>query len=282
MDAIDAILDKVEYLPPLPRQVPQLLELLGKEEVDADEVVTLIAFDPTLTTNVMRLCNSVHFGSSRPVTDLQEAVLRLGFNEVYQLVLILSTVDTLTPAQESYGFETADLWKHSVITALAAKTMAKDRGDDDNMAFTAGLLHDVGKVVLAHALKDTYKKLLDDVQQSQMSMLEAEKKFLGVQHAEVGGRILARWKFSAHLVAGVWFHHEPILAQPYEKLAAYMYLANMVAYFMGFGYGYLPFAFRGRADALQILGMDAAELPTYMLKTFETLESVKALVDFTS
>ncbi|MCX6885034.1 MAG: HDOD domain-containing protein [Verrucomicrobia bacterium] len=282
MDALDALINKVGYLPPLPQQVPQMLELLRKDEVDSDQVVTLIAHDPSLTANVMRLCNSVMFGAATPATDLHEAVLRLGFREVCQLVLVISTASTLMPPQKAYGLEASELWKHSVATALAAKTIATDLGDDANMAFTAGLLHDVGKVILARALEDTYATLLSDVEQTMIPMVEAEKKLLGFQHAEVGGRMLARWKFSAPLVAGVWFHHDPIKAHPHERLAAYVFLGNMIAYFMGHGYGHLAFAFRGRAEALEILNIQPEALPHYMLQTFEALEDVKGLLNFGS
>lgn len=280
MDAIDTMISRVTHLPPFPPQVPQLLDLLRKEDVEASEVVTLISYDPGLTANVMRLCNSVFFGSGRPAADLDEAVLRLGFDEVYQLVLVLSSAGVLMPGQKGYGFEPAELWKHSVVSALAAKVMARDKGDEDNVAFTAGLLHDVGKVVLAQALEDSYHQLVSEVQDAQSPLLETEKKLLGVQHAEIGGRMLARWKFSAPIVTAVWSHHEPALAGPHKKLASYMYLANMVAYFMGYGYGHVAFALRGRAEALEITGIEAPELPKYMLETFESLEKVKSLLNF--
>jgi putative nucleotidyltransferase with HDIG domain len=274
------MINKVTHLPPFPPEVPQLLELLRKEDVEAGDVVTLISYDPGLTANVMRLCNSVFFGSARPAADLEEAVLRLGFDEVYQLVLVLSSASALMPGQKGYGLEPTELWKHSVVSALAAKVMARDRGDEDNIAFTAGLLHDVGKVVLAQALDESYARLMQEVQDSQSPLLETEKKLLGVQHAEVGGRMLARWKFSSQIVAAVWSHHDPAMAGPHKKLASYMYLANMVAYFMGYGYGHVAFAMRGRAEALEITGMQPSDLPRYMLETFDNLEKVKGLLNF--
>jgi putative nucleotidyltransferase with HDIG domain len=280
MDALDALINRVGYLPPFPQHVPKLLELLRKEEVDTDAVVTIIAHDPTLTTNVMRLCNSVMFGAATPASDLHEAIMRLGFKEVCQLVLVISSASTLMPGQKEYGLETGELWKHSVATALAAKIIAEAVDEDANLAFTAGLLHDVGKVILARALEGVYANLFAEVEQSQTAVVEAEKKMLGFQHAEVGGRMLARWKFSAPLVAGVWFHHDPARAHPHQRLAACVFLGNMIAYFMGHGYGHLAFAFRGRAEALDILGIEASALPHYMLSTFEAMESLKELLQF--
>jgi len=280
MDALDALINRVGYLPPFPQQVPQLLALLRKDDIDMEQVVTIIAHDPTLTANVMRLCNSVMFGAATPACDLHEAVMRLGFKEVCQLVLVISSASTLMPGQKSYGLETGELWKHSVASALAARTVAEAVGDDSSLAFTAGLLHDVGKVILARALEGVYTNLFAEVEQTQTALVEAEKKMLGFQHAEVGGRMLARWKFSAPLVAGVWFHHDPARAHPHQRLAACVFLGNMIAYFMGHGYGRLAFAFRGRAEALDILGIQATDLPHYMLTTFESMENLKELLNF--
>lgn len=282
MEALDRIIDKVTHLPPFPRNVPQLLEALGEPDVDADRVVSLIQYDPALTANVMRLCNSVIFGGARPANDLHEAVLRVGLNEVYQLVLAVSCAKMLGLPQKGYGLDPGELWKHSVATAVAAKLLAVDRGDDPNLVFTAGILHDIGKVVLASALETTYGELIRDIEQQQHSLLEAEKKVLGVQHAEVGGRVLARWKFSAGLVASVWFHHDPLLASTHSKLASYVYVGNMIAYFLGQGYGHLAFAMRGRAESLELLEIAPSDLPNYMIRTVEGLKAVEGLLSLGS
>ncbi len=280
MNLLDQVIDKASYLPVFPQNVPQLLDLLDKPEIDADEVVNLIAFDPSLTTNVMRLCNSVRLGGGSPATDLHEAVIRLGFQEVYQLVVALSSAKVLMPPQKGYGLDATELWQHSVATALAAKSLAEQTGEDASLLFTAGLLHDIGKVVLAQTLETKYAGLLAEITENQHSLLEAEKKLLGVQHAELGGRLLARWNFSALTVASVWFHHDPALAQPHARLASHVYLANMIAHFMGHGYGHLPFAMRGRAEALELAGVTAQDLPRHMIQTFENLELLRDLLYF--
>lgn len=278
VDLLDQIIDKVTHLPPFPKNVPQLLDRLGEQDVDADKVVELIQYDPALTANVMRLCNSALHASAHPANDLHEAVLRIGLNEVYQLVLAVACAKTLSLPQKGYGIDAGELWKHSIVTALAAKLLAQDRGDDPNLVFTAGILHDIGKVMLASALEQTYGDLIRQIEQQQHSLLEAEKEMLGVQHAEIGGRVLARWKFSPGLVAAVCYHHDPASAGAHSKLASYVYVANMIAYFLGYGYGHLAFAMRGRAESLDILEVSAAELPKYMIRTVESLGTVQGIL----
>ena len=277
MQELDDYINKVKHLPPAPRILPELLTLLRQDDVDSGRVVSLLAYDPSLTANVLKLSNSAFFGAATAATDLNEAITRLGFQQVYQLVAAVSGARALTPAQKSYGLDAGELWKHSVAAAIAAQLIAKKLGDDESLVFTATLLHDIGKIVLTDALEHIYGKLLDESQKEQASLLEMEKKLLGVQHAEIGGRLLARWKFPANLVSAVWFHHQPKAAEPHQRLASYVYLGNMIAYFMGHGYGHQAFALRGRTDALEILELSPDSLPRFMIQTFDKLQLVETL-----
>jgi putative nucleotidyltransferase with HDIG domain len=276
--SLDAYIDKVTSLPPAPIILPQLLHLLHKPDVDSSRVVELIECDPALTAAVLRLSNSAFFASSTAVSDLLEAVVRMGFGRVYELVVAIVGARSMRPAQKGYGIDEGELWKHSVATALAAKCMARVHGADESLVFTAAILHDIGKIVLAQALEQSYTKLVKEVQVNQASLLESEAAILGVQHAEIGGRLLARWNFPDSLVAAVWNHHNPAAAVGYEQLAAFVYLGNMVAHFMGFGYGHQALVLRGRAEALSLADIKAQELPHYMIETFGMFNEMQALI----
>lgn len=277
MQVIDDYINNVRFLPAAPRVVPELMKLLNQTDVDSSKVVKLISFDPALTANVLRICNSAYFGSASPTSDLQEAVTRLGFQQVYQLVAAATGARMLGAAQPGYGLNQGELWKHSVAVAVTAQLMAKKLGDDDNLAFTAGLLHDLGKIILSQALETVYPKLVKETEINQQSLLESEKKLLGVQHAEVGARLLERWKFPPNIVSAVWFHHTPKGAGKHQRLAAYIYIADMIAHFMGHGYGYLAFALRGRSDALTILGLTSESIPEFLMESFDQMHTVEAL-----
>jgi putative nucleotidyltransferase with HDIG domain len=277
MQELDDYINKVKHLPPAPVVLPQLLPLLNQPDIDCSRVAEVITYDQSLTAAVIQTCNSAYFAGRSPVEDIQEAIQRLGFREVYQIVLAVSGARVLGPAQKGYGIAEGELWRHAVCTAVAAQLMADDKGEDTSVVFTAALMHDVGKLVLAGALESIYAKVVGETELNQYSLLETEKKLLGVQHAEVGGRLLARWKFPANLVSAVWFHHQPEAAKPHERLASYVYLGNMIAHFMGYGFGHQAFALRGRAEALEILGLTADDLARYMMKTLEKFEEVQKL-----
>jgi putative nucleotidyltransferase with HDIG domain len=277
MPEIDDYIKNVRNLPPAPRVVPELMRLLKEHDVDSSQIVKLISYDPSLTANVLRICNSVYFGAAVPTSDLQEAVTRLGFQQVYQLVAAATGAKLLNASQPGYGMDQGELWKHSVAAAVAAQLMARKVGDDESLAFTATLLHDIGKIVLTHSLSGVYQKLIQETEQKQQPLVDAEKKLLGTNHAEVGSQLLSQWKFPANVTQAIWFHHNPQAAGPHQRLASYVYLGNLVSYFMGLGYGHVAFAMRGRAEALTLLGLTPKCIPQFMLETFEQMHVIEAL-----
>jgi putative nucleotidyltransferase with HDIG domain len=276
--SLDAYIDRVTNLPPAPVILPQLLTLLHEPDVDSTRVVDLIACDTALTAAVLRLCNSAFLAAATPASTLLEGVLRLGFNRVFELVVAILGARTLRRPQKGYGIDQGELWRHSVATALAARSMARDHDVDPSLAFTAAILHDLGKIVLAQALEQSYSQLVHQIQANQASLLESEAAILGVQHAQIGGRLLARWNFPDPLVAAVWNHHDPATAAGFEQLTSLVYLGNMISHFMGFGYGHQAFALRGRAEALSLAGIKPQELPQYMIETFDRLGELEAMV----
>ncbi|HTH48879.1 MAG TPA: HDOD domain-containing protein, partial [Candidatus Limnocylindria bacterium] len=206
-----------------------------------------------------------------------QAITRLGFQQIFQLVAAICGGRTITPKQPGYGLDTGELWRHSVVAAVAAQVIAHDTDVNETAAFTAGLLHDIGKIVLSQALEGRYAAVLEEVETHHRSLSDAEKHLLGVQHAEVGARLLERWEFPPNLVASVCFHLDPAAAAPHERIAACVYLGNVISNFMGHGYGHYAFAVRGQADSLKILGLDANALPYYMIRTQERYAEIEAL-----
>jgi putative nucleotidyltransferase with HDIG domain len=282
MSQLDDYIDRIKQLPPAPKVLPQLLQLLGSDDTDTTRVVQLIQYDPALAASVLRASNTTAFGGGRRVADLGEAIFRLGFGTVFQLVVAVSASKSLKPSQKGYGMEEGDLWQHSVTTGVAARLIARQVGQDENVAFTGGLLHDLGKVVLSVNLEAKYADLLRLVEKENRSIMEAEKELLGFHHAELGARIMERWNFPPNVVLSVRFHHTPSAAEPYQKLAAIIYLANFIAYSLGHGYGHSAFAFRAQEQVFQILGLQPAGLVRLIalardeFQTIETLFQIKS------
>lgn len=277
MSSIDDYLSRVKALPPAPCILPELLQLLRRSDVDADKVVNLIRYDPALTVGVLQLANSAFFGSARPAEDLDEAVTRLGFQQVYILVAAVSGARTLSPAQKGYGMPSGDLWRHSATSAVAAQIVAKDLGDDVDLVFTATLLHDIGKIILSDTLESTYSIIVQETSHNRYPLLEVEQRILGFDHAQVGGRLLAKWNFSPNLVAAIEHHHQPDHAGEHNRLAAYAHVGNLLAYALGQGYGNAAYAMEPSPAAFRILGLAESSLPDYMMHTFDQMSVIEAL-----
>jgi putative nucleotidyltransferase with HDIG domain len=275
MQILDDYINKVKSLPPAPRLLPQLLRLLNEDDVDSGQIVDLITFDPALTAKVLQWCNSAATGLSSPVHDLSQAVALLGFNQIYRLVAVVIGEGMLRTAQRAYGIGTGELWQHSATAGLAAKVIAEKMGADADLAFTAALLHDIGKLVLNGFLEGAYEPVLNQTGASGRSFVETEKSILGVEHAEVGGRVLARWHFPDSLVQAVWHHHDPAEACPYQQLAGYVYLADLIAHCLGQAQGFQSFAVRGRPEVLEMLEITPAEIEGFILQTAAVVEQAQ-------
>jgi HD-like signal output (HDOD) protein len=148
MNRIDALLDGVSHLPPAPRVLPLLLSRLTDPDADVTEVVDLITFEPALTAKLIQICNSAFFSGGTPIDSVYEAVNRLGFRQVYQVVAAV-TGSRFFRSSGTSALDAHLLWRHSVTAAFAALFVAEAVGVASDLAFTGGLLQDLGKLILA-------------------------------------------------------------------------------------------------------------------------------------
>lgn len=226
MDNIRNYLDKVEVLPLSPTLLPKLLPKLSDVDTNFDEVVEIIAFDPALTSKLLHICNSAYFGQEFEVNSVAEAVSRVGYQAVYLLVAMING-SACFPSPSPAGVDAAKLWRHSVLTAFNAKFVAESAGADGNLLFTAGLLHDLGKIILGQEpspATDLFRGPSD------AASLLRENELFGCTHAQVGAALLERWKLPAQIVIAVRQHHEPKPAQGFDRIAACVQLGNFIAH----------------------------------------------------
>ncbi len=217
---------------PAPQILPPLLQALGKEDADLKRVADLISFDPALTARLLGFCNSAFFGLSTRIDSVPEAVHQLGFRTVYRIVAGTVGGRLLTPSQRDADNFPGSWWKHAVLTAFAAQFVADDIGAEPGAMFTAGLLHELGRVVLLQAFKGDYARLLEkEPGLTKSEVAEREMNAFGVTHAETGGRLLARWQFDAPIVSGVRFHNDPASAsdETEQRFAACVHLSDELA-----------------------------------------------------
>ena len=227
MDHVRKHLAKVEVLPPSPTLLPKLLPKLSDVDTNFDEVVEIIAIDPALTSKLLQICNSAYFGQESEVNSVADAVNRVGYQAVYLLVAMINGSGCF-PYPSPKGVDVVKLWRHSVSAAFNSKFVAESAGEDGNLAFTAGLLHDLGKVILGQERLSSSVDLYNGP--SDAASLQKEVELFECDHAEVGAALLAQWKLPTAISAAVQFHHEPKEAGDFERVAACVGLGNLVTH----------------------------------------------------
>jgi putative nucleotidyltransferase with HDIG domain len=227
MEQVRNILEKFEVLPLSPSLLPRLLPCLSDVNANFDEVVGIISLEQTLTAKLLQICNSAFFGQEETVSTVAEAVNRVGYQSVYLLVAMINGSSSFTSPSPK-GIDSGKLWRHSVATAFNAKFAAESAGLDANLLFTAGLMHDIGKLVLAQA--NLQKNGAVFHQPTDAVTLETELLSFGCNHAEVGAGLLEKWRLPLQLSYSVRHHHHPQAAGRYEKLAACVALGDLVTH----------------------------------------------------
>lgn len=276
MDPIDELLKRVETLPPAPKLLPQLLTALSDVDADISRVVELITFDPALTAKVLQVCNSAYYSFSMRVSTVADAINRLGFHGVYMIVAMASSEDFLKTGRHT-ALDANAMWRHLVTSAFAAQFLAKRIGADGNLLFTAGLLHDIGKVPLADALEGDYDALITDERLFGRPLAELERVSFNLNHAEVGARLLENWSFAPEFVEAVRFHHASDSAGEAAPQAACVELADLLAHSLDAEDEENPFAEMQAEPALAVVGLSLGELRAQREKLKGKLEIIDAL-----
>ena len=225
----------IDGLPPFPATHTEIVRLANSDESDSDDVAEQIQMDPGFLATVLKLANSSHYGFSRKVDSLKLAVSLVGMKEIANLVMSLQVFKELGNYDSKSGFDTTAFWKHSVGTAFIARFLAKRLRAEVELCFMAGLLHDIGKVVLDRFFGDFFQEALALIQERSCPSVEAEKEVLGLTHTQVGGYLAVNWHFADTLIESIVCHHDPSQARHYQKLASVVHVANAACSHLEYG-----------------------------------------------
>ena len=225
----------IDGLPPFPATHAEVMRLSDSDDANSDDVADQIQMDPNFLATVLKLANSSAYGFARRVDSLKMAVSLLGFQEIANLVMSLQVFKELGEYDSQSRFDSAAFWKHSVGTAFFARTIATKLNAEIEMCFMAGLLHDIGKVVLDRFFGEFFSESSRVVRDRQVSCLEAELETLGVTHPHVGGYLALNWNFSDTLIEAIVCHHDPSLAKHFVKVASVVHVANAICNHLEYG-----------------------------------------------
>lgn len=205
---LEEVLADIRQLPSLPAVVGELIRTLDNDAAGIDQLAEGIAKDQSLAARALRVANSPFYGIQHKVASIHDAIVILGFRAVGSLVMAASVTSYFTPPPEM-AFDPMRFWRHGIGVALCARALAREVGLDPEAAFTAGLLHDIGVLMLLTTRPEHYAEVLAARRERDCHLVEVERELLGFDHATAGAALADRWRLPEEIVRAVALHHAP-------------------------------------------------------------------------
>ncbi len=226
---IDARLKQCPPLPSLSSINQALQDLVLAEQRFSAQIAEIISRDPSLTARLLRLVNSVYYGLSAPVNSIEEAVFYLGIRQIRQLTMVTPVIEDFQRLTGWCRFPWREFWQHCIGTAiLTREVISAMEVPADDSAYLAGLVHDVGKIVIAWAFPKHFSVIHHEAVNATENLRAIEERVLGLNHADLGAAYLRHQRLPASLIAVAQFHHHPQDAGPHQVIAAATQIADLL------------------------------------------------------
>jgi putative nucleotidyltransferase with HDIG domain len=272
---IAEIVRKIEFLPPIPASLYKVMQLLDQPAVQADLAVEMIRHDPSLSANILKLCRSPFYARGGTIDSLQQAALRIGFNELKKMTALIASREVMGEYYPGYEERRGALWRHSMAAAIVAEGLQSYSPRTGGDLFTTALLHDIGKIILSDYVGPGYEEIEAVVRKQGLTFHEAERNVLGITHAEAGAMVLAKWSFPADMVDAVRSHHQPDLA-PDSPLTHMVALSDLISMLMGFGTEIDALNYKGFGDIYKRYGVGDSAIEKLMAESLEKIKDIEA------
>ncbi|MFH1009663.1 MAG: HDOD domain-containing protein [bacterium] len=271
----------IERLFPLPVSLPKLACALADPMGNLRQIVYIIQYDTALTANVIRMANSAAFAPVNPILTVNDAVMRLGTGRILELAMGNQVKGILTASCPGYELTEKELWRHSVAAALGADLLTRFASKQiPPVAFTAALLHDIGKLIISRQIKREWRlQIADLVEAKGVPFIEAERMILGVTHAEVGGAVAKRWSFPKVLADCIALHHEPDSEGNSSVALDAVHIGNVVAKTLAVGMGSEQMNMVACASAARRLGLTPEKFEALCANVLEDLPKIESLFE---
>ncbi|OGH56546.1 MAG: hypothetical protein A3G34_08880 [Candidatus Lindowbacteria bacterium RIFCSPLOWO2_12_FULL_62_27] len=226
---IDKIIANVDKLPSLPTSVAKVMEVANNLKASPNDLSNVIKVDPVLTAKVLKLINSAYFSLPDQITNLNRAIILLGVNTIKNLAISTAVIGQFSKTKHKL-FDMDKYWKHCMAVGVMCKKFSEKMGVDRRFReeyFIAGLLHDIGEIVIVEIFPDKLEQIAPRIQAG-ATLEEAERDILGATHAEIGAALGRHWKISDNLVAVIEEHHDPQIAGEHAQLVLSVYVSNII------------------------------------------------------
>ncbi len=239
---ITEVVDKVDKLPELNAVVLQVAKMLDNPDIKINDLSKVISSDASLTSQLLKLCNSAHYGFSRKVSSVNDAISKLGFKTLKNLIFVAISHGLLKTDLKGYDLEEGQLWSNAISCAVYCKYLASTSNyQDPDLAFTAGLLRDIGKIIIHEYVKEGYDDIINLINSNNISFSSAECQILGFDHCQIGSKIATKWNFPEKLIETIEHHHSPDQAFRANcsdlKLVSIVHICDSITMMLGTGIG---------------------------------------------
>jgi HD-like signal output (HDOD) protein len=260
-------------LPAMPHVAAKVLELSSDPQTCAPQLQQVIADDQAMVARILKIANSAMYACSRNVKTLSEAIVMLGFNSIRSLVVTSAARNLYAGSGSRLGLKERLLWEHSIGCAFAGRMLASPRWPlMAEEAFLAGLMHDIGKLVLNLQVPERFDEVVQIVYNEHRGFCETERELLGFDHAQVGALLVNKWKLSPLLEETIGLHHDPQAVTGDRPLLLCLDAANQLCHRLGIGFKDDPDLDLLAQPSLLQLGFTPLELDALADKLQETLE----------
>lgn len=265
---IERIVSSLDKIPTLPVIYSKLGKLLQSPDTTIAAVSNIISEDQVIAAKVLKFVNSAFYGFPQRVGSLQRAIVILGFNTIKNLVFATSVFDMFRGMETGNAFDKKKFWKHCIGCAVASRVLAEaaDLRNPEEV-FTGGLLHDIGKLVVAVHYPEKYSNVVNEVQRTGTPMVEAERKIFSYDHCQVGSALAVQWRFPPDTALMIGSHHLADGAVPTRKDIAAVHIGNILCMALGLGSGGEKKLANVNPKAWELLGLSLSSLELIMDKT---------------
>lgn len=274
MSIMQRVIQHAESLEPLPITAAKLAQVVADEKSDIKDMADVIQYDQALAADVLKMANSAYSASTRTIGDVKEAVVRLGSSHVLQMIISKQVRSMMKQPLEQYGYGENELWYHSVASAVAAECLNKYINIKiPGIAFTAALLHDIGKLVMVQVFpEENMKRIWGIMSEKQVSCICAEKELFGFTHADIGAHMADFWKLPEDIVRAIKNHN--IINKDFNPVTDSVRLSNIVARAIGKGVGYEGMSMDVDSDITGRLGLEREKYELLCAETLLKFEDV--------
>jgi HD-like signal output (HDOD) protein len=258
------IMRAVGDLPPMPQVVHRAREVMANPDSSFKDLAIVIVTDQAIASKILKMANSAYYGLSGQVSSIQHASVVLGQKTLAELLTMASTSKLMGKTLKGYGLEAGDLWQHSLAVAFGSRLIANKKSPvlaDD--AFSAGLIHDAGKLVLDKYIFDNREAIEQFMSNGEESFLAAEREVLGFDHAEIAGEVCKAWKVPEHLTAAIRYHHYP--SRMKDNLLGYIiHVADAIAMMSELAAGIDAVSYELEDGAIEFLDLQKKDMNKFM------------------